>query len=874
MGHRHLAVVVAALLLLCLAGSLRAGSITTRDGKTYTGVVSINGTEVTLSNDGQRKSFPFASVARVSFKSAASERPAAGHGLFGEYFAGRSFRSLMLTREDNALDFRWGDDSIPHPSLSPTTGREFSIRWTARLKAEHSEKYQLVANADDGVRVYLGEKLIIDRWMDQAASEALAEVDLVAGQEYALKIEYYNGAGPGQISLAWQSASTPRQIIPSENLLLPPAQAKSEGIVVETPSADGGPPFKRVLASDNVGLRAEYYSDRDLKQLAYIRFDKNIDFHFHPDNLPDPASAPEGSVRWAGFIEVPKDDEYRFHVEAHIRCRLWVAGALLIDKWDTQGGEFSSEYITLSAGKKLEFKLEYSSPAGFMLCRARWSRKGATNLGREIIPSQAFTTPTDSRLAKPVIGLIYPASDTLAAAPDQLMLMATGMSPNAPVQKVEFFDKSTLLASMGSQPYRFAWKQPPAGIYSIRAKLTDTLGVTALSEPFNLAVTGKGDGSLKAPWGDFFIANTEYRSSGSKRSGAGEGESKGYLEGAAGSFDAKTGEFKIDRAIGSLTSDNQNDSAAFIVQPLVGDGQIVARIASVHPRDPNADAMGGITIRENLKSRCKHASLMWGVPANDPVVAFVRRQDHWMNPVSTERNAETPHWVKLVRVGPRVHAYTSADGKSWDQIGSDRLETGPNVYVGLVAFCKDKEKPATAVFDHVEVTPGSPALESSVRGFVTKTGSFIAADVWEINDNAVRYTRENKQESVPLGDVARIMYRPLLAEHAAHLGETQTGALMSGGDFLDGDVKSLKDGQVSISSVLFGLKKVFLHEDLTAVVLRAPAAPKSPILITMADSSLYRATAFSAKGSTLDIQDPTLGKVEVPLTSVMEIRAE
>jgi len=851
MVHRFFPAVVAAVFVVCLTLPLRAGSITTRDGKTYTGVVSVSGTEVTISNDGQRKSFPFALVARASFKSAASERPAAGHGLLGEYFAGRSFRSLMLTREDNALDFRWGDDSVPHPSLCPS-GREFSIRWTARLKPEHSEKYQLVANVDDGVRVYLGGKLIIDRWVDQAASEVSADVDLTAGQEYDLKIEYYNSTGPGQISLAWQSASTPRQVIPSENLLLPPAQAKSEGIVVETPSADGGPPFKRVLASDNVGLRAEYYSDRDLKQLSYIRFDQNIDFHFHPDNLPDPASAPEGSVRWTGFIEVPKDDEYRFHVEAHIRCRLWVGGALLIDKWDTQGGEFSSEYITLSAGKKLEFKLEYSSPAGFMLCRARWSSRTSA---REIIPSLAFTTPTDSRLAKPVVGLIYPASDTLAAAPEQLALMAAGMSPNAPVQKVEFFDKSSLLASVGSQPYRFAWTRPPAGLYSIRAKLTDTLGVTALSEPFNLTVTGKGDGSIKAPWGDFFIRNTEYKTPGTASVN-------------------QEGVYTLSKAIGSLTTDNEHDAGQFLVRPLVGDGQIVARITSVNPRDPNADAMGGITIRENLKSRCKHASLMWGVPANDPVVAFVRRQDHWMNPVSTERNAETPHWVKLVRHGVRVHAYTSADGKSWDLIGSDRLETGPNVYVGLVAFCKDKEKPATAVFDHVEVTPGSPALESSVRGFVTKTGSFIAADVWEMDDTDVRYTRDNKQQSVPLGDVARIMYRPLLAEHASHLGETQTGALMAGGDFLDGDVKSLKDGQVSISSVLFGLKKVLLHEDLTAVVLRAPTVPKSPILITMADTSLYRATAFSAKGSTLEIQDPTLGTVSVPLTGVMEIRGE
>jgi len=851
MLHRHLAVVVAVLSVLCLAEALRAGSITTRDGKTHIGVVSMVGTEFTVSGASGRQSFPFSAVARASFKSAASERPAAGHGFRGEYYAGRAFRSLMLTRDDNALDFRWGDDSIPHPSLA-TSGREFSIRWSARLKPEHTEKYQIVATADDGVRVYLGGKLIIDRWIDQAAVEVSAEVDLAAGQEYELKIEYYNSIGPGQISLAWQSASTPRQTIPATHLLLPPATARGEGIVLETPATDGGPPFRRVLASDNIGLRAEYYSDRDLKQLSYIRFDPNIDFHFSPENLPDPASPPEGSVRWTGFVEAPRDEEYRFHVEAHIRCRLWVGGALLIDKWDAQGGEFSSEYVTLSAGKKVAFKLEYSSPAGFMLCRARWSSRTS---GRDVIPPLAFSTPTDSRLAKPVVGLIFPAADMLAAAPESLTLFAAGMSPNAPVQKVEFFDKNALITSLGNQPYRFNWTRPPAGLYTIRAKLTDTLGVTALSAPFNLTITGKGDGTIKAPWGDFFIPNTEYK-----------------MPGTASA--TPDGVYTLSKASGSLTTDNEHDAGQFLIQPLVGDGQIVARIVSVNPRDPNADAMAGITIRENLKNRCRHASLMWGVPATDPVVAFVRRQDDWMNPVSTDRNAETPHWVKLVRHGSRVHAYTSADGKSWDLLGSDRFEAGPNVYVGLVAFCKDKEKPATAVFDHVEVTPGSPALESSVRGFVTRAGSFVAADVWGMDDEVVRFTRENKQQSVPIGDVARILYRPLLVEHAALFGAGQTGALMAGGDFLDGDVKSLKDGQVAISSVLFGLKKVFLHEDLTAVLLRAPEPAKSAILISTADQSVYRATSFTAKGSTLEIKDPTLGTVSVPLTSVMEIRGE
>ncbi len=855
MSIRRFSIVLAFCSLLPLLAL--AGSITTREGQTYTGAISVAGADLTIATEQGAKTIPMAAVARATFKTAAAEKPAPGHGLRGEYYSGRAFRKLLLVREDSAIDYHWGEDVLPHPLLCPY-GREFSVRWSGQIRAEHSEKYQIIANTDDGVRLWLDGKLIIDHWLDQAAGEISAEVELTAGRAYELRMEYFNGNGPGEAMLLWSSPSTPRQLISTANLLLPPADPKpAQVIVLNAPATDGGPEFQRIIASDSSGLKAEYFSDKELKTLAFIRFDANIDFHFHDDVLPDPGMPPEGSVRWTGLLEVPRDDEYRFHLEAHLNVRLWIDGKLIIDQWESRGGDFSSDYVTLAAGKKYSFKVEYSSAAGFMVCRARWSSK---NIGRDVIPPASFSIPTDSRLGKPVIGLVYPGSDSLACAPESLALLAAGLSPNSTVQKVEFFNRNDLFAAVTNQPYRFAWTRPPSGFYTIRAKLTDSLGVTALSDPFSLTVTGKGDGTLKAPWGDFYIANNEYKT--------------------PGMASIQNGTFKISKAIGTLTSDNEHDAGHFIIRPLAGDGQIIARIVSVDPRDPNADAMAGVTIRESLKNRCKQTSLMWGVPANDPVVAFVRRQDHWMNPVSMEKNAETPHWVKLVRHGPRVHAYVSPDGQNWELLASDRFETGPNVFVGLVAFCKDKDKPATAIFDNVQVITGSPPLESTAKGFLTRTGSFVAADVFAIDDNVIRYTRDNLQQSLPLRDVARLVVKPLLTDHAAHLGSNRTGALMAGGDFLEGDVKALADGQVSISSVLFGLKKIYVHEDLTALILHdvetvaGGAGAGGSLMVMTADNSTYRTKSIKAAKNDLELEDPTLGTVRIPLSTVLEIRGQ
>src|SRR3569623_3799031 len=160
MLNRLLGLIVAALSVLCWQGAAGAGSGRTRDGKTFIGAGAVSGDQVVVTTEQGKQAVPLSSLARASFKSPAAERPAAGHGLRGEYYAGRAFRTLLLTRDDSTIDFMWGDDAIPHPSLCPW-GREFSIRWTGKLKANYSEKYTFTANTDDGVRVWVGGQLLI-----------------------------------------------------------------------------------------------------------------------------------------------------------------------------------------------------------------------------------------------------------------------------------------------------------------------------------------------------------------------------------------------------------------------------------------------------------------------------------------------------------------------------------------------------------------------------------------------------------------------------------------------------------------------------------------------------------------------------------------
>jgi hypothetical protein len=854
------------VLAVGFSSLVMGGELVTRDGKTLSGELRIEGTGVRVAGEKGSVLVPLRDVAKADFSSPPGAGIKAGHGLRGEYFAGRGLKKLMLVRNDPQVAYDWGETS-PHPALTPW-GREFSVRWTGRLRADRGDTYQIVTNTDDGARVWLDGKLIIDRWFDQPGGDNSVEVKLDAGRAYDLRVEYYNGTGRAAATLAWSSPNLARQAIAHGNLLLPDgagaiAEAPSR-IAVPTTSADSGPAFDRVLQSDRTGLRGEYFEDRDLQELRFVRIDPAIDFNFHSENPPDPTSPAEGSVRWTGMIEARQSEDYRFHVEVHRRVRLWVDGQLIIDQWKGEGGEYTSAKVSLAAGRKVPFKLEYTSPDGFMICRVRWS---SVSTPRDVVPPEAFSLAAEEKVARPVVALVSPEANALAAAPTSIKLVAAALSPNGKVIKVEFFDRTKLLGTAtnsvtgteNGRLYEIIWEKPAAGVYQLWARLTDSAGVTALTEPQILTVTGKGDGSLRAPWGDFFISNGEF-----KDQGDGTAAVKGGDEGRT---------YTIDGALGTLVSEGEHDAGQFVVQSLVGDGQIVARLASMEPGDPNAGAMAGITLRESLRNRCKQFSLLYGTPVEDPVVSFVRRQEHWMNPATTERQIGGPYWLKLARHGNRVHAYTSSDGKGWDLLGSEKYEAAPQAFVGLVAFSRDRNKPATAVFDHVEVTAGAPAMESSTKGFLTRGGTFVAADVSEIDDNFIHYVRDNRSDKIPVKDVARVLFKPMLSEYAEKLAGGRTGALMSNGDFFEGEVKGLRDGHVTVSSVLFGPKRIFVHEELVAVVLRDPSVVAANWEVATRDGSVYRATSVREEKGEAALEDASVGAVRVGVGSVMGIRA-
>jgi hypothetical protein len=159
-----------------------------------------------------------------------------GTGLRGEYFAGKGFEKPVIVRTDPRVDFDWG-------STAPASGvpaDHFSVRWSGQVLPLYSQTYTFTTRSDDGVRLWVSGKLLVDNWTNHAATENSGTISLVAGTKVDIKLEYYEATGGAVAQLSWASQSQPKQIVPAAQLFpaTPSVGGTLDGGTVD--SGDGG----------------------------------------------------------------------------------------------------------------------------------------------------------------------------------------------------------------------------------------------------------------------------------------------------------------------------------------------------------------------------------------------------------------------------------------------------------------------------------------------------------------------------------------------------------------------------------------------------------------------------------------------------------
>ncbi len=157
-----------------------------------------------------------------------------GPGLLGEYFPGMTpgVAAPVLTRTDPGIDFDWGGGS-PGPAVPVDN---FSARWTGFITAAYSETYTFFVPSDNGVRVWINNQLVLDKWtpLDIAAWHNFT-LPMTANQAVPLKVEYAELSGGANITLFWFSNTQLWESVGANRLSTGPAVNREP--LLTTPAA-------------------------------------------------------------------------------------------------------------------------------------------------------------------------------------------------------------------------------------------------------------------------------------------------------------------------------------------------------------------------------------------------------------------------------------------------------------------------------------------------------------------------------------------------------------------------------------------------------------------------------------------------------------
>jgi len=135
-------------------------------------------------------------------------------GLRGEYFKGVALTGKpLLTRIDARIAFRW-DRGAPTDSLvargeiaagDGLPSDNYSVRWTGQLLPPVSGVYELNVSANDGVRLKINGKTLIDFWeLAERLRSHNVQIELEAGKAYDITLEYFEDIRDAEIRLGWR----------------------------------------------------------------------------------------------------------------------------------------------------------------------------------------------------------------------------------------------------------------------------------------------------------------------------------------------------------------------------------------------------------------------------------------------------------------------------------------------------------------------------------------------------------------------------------------------------------------------------------------------------------------------------------------------
>ena len=273
--------------------------------------------------------------------------------------------------------------------------------------------YTFYVTADDGFRLWINNQLLIDKWIDQSATEYSGTITLSQCTQNTIRLEYYENTGNAVCELKWSGPSITKQVIPATQLYPATTQCVNNG----------------------TGLLAEYFTNTQPSApfpstATVTKTEPSINFNW---GLGSPAGISNDlfKARFTGYVQSLDAGTYTFYVTADDGFRLWINNQLLIDKWINQSAPEYSATITLPQCTKNAIRLEYYENKGNAVCMLKWS---GPSIAKQVIPGTQLFVP-GTQLFTGVEKQIKDISNDLVVYPNPNGIHSLTVSTNANIQQ-------------------------------------------------------------------------------------------------------------------------------------------------------------------------------------------------------------------------------------------------------------------------------------------------------------------------------------------------------------------------------------------------------------------------------------------------------
>lgn len=242
-------------------------------------------------------------VAQFSYEKTGDPTPNEWHAHF---YAGKGFDGEEIAHShSDELNFDWGPGA---PFVGGPTD-DFSAIFT-KDETFLAGTYTFNVTADDGVRVYIDDALVHDRWVNQSAVQRSFDVEITAGQ-HEIRMEYYEAYVDAVAMLSY----APAQIQPG------------------------------------VGFLAEFFDGIALAgEPLFTRYDDAIDFDWAEGSPYPNGPINTFSVRWSK-TQVFETGTYRVNATSDDGIRVYIDNQLVLEEWNDHSLESFTVDVPITAGE-------------------------------------------------------------------------------------------------------------------------------------------------------------------------------------------------------------------------------------------------------------------------------------------------------------------------------------------------------------------------------------------------------------------------------------------------------------------------------------------------------------------------------------------